>query len=48
MCDTECTSTVLFTVVGTSCFPRVLIMLAKCDAHADRQGSGHCRGQALL
>jgi len=48
MCDMEGTSTVLFTVVGTSCFPHVLIMRAKCDAHADGQGSGHCRGQVLL
>ena len=25
VCDTECTSTVLFTVVGTSCFPVFLL-----------------------
>lgn len=35
MCDTECTATVLYTVVRTSCFPHVLIMCAKCDAHND-------------
>jgi len=36
--DTECTSTALFSVFGTSSFPCVLIMCAKCDAHAtDRE-----------
>ena len=37
MCDTECTSTVIFSVFGTSYFPHVLIMCGKCDAHADGQ-----------
>jgi hypothetical protein len=37
ICYVECTSTILFTIFRTNCFPCVLIMPGKSDASTDAE-----------